>query len=120
MCQIQVDTHSKIRVQIPARDYDIDRSEVDILCRYSNSRAPGDLCRLQASNQEPTLELHSRATPSVEAHDNVNGTDTGRNSRGRKADKKNIRHLNLSNRVPGKFTESKKYFHLFFFIVEVR
>ena len=25
---------------IPARDYDIDRSEVEILCLYSNSRAP--------------------------------------------------------------------------------
>ena len=45
MCQIQVDTHSKTRVQIPARDYDIDRSDVEILCRYSNSRAPGGMCR---------------------------------------------------------------------------
>ena len=37
MCQIQVDTQSKTRAQIPA--YDIDRSEVDILCRYSSSSA---------------------------------------------------------------------------------
>ena len=36
-----------------------------------------------APNQEPALELHSRAAPSVEAHHHVNGPDTGRNSRGR-------------------------------------
>ena len=44
---IQVDTHLKTRVRIPARDYDIEYSEVEILCRYSNSRAPGDMCRLR-------------------------------------------------------------------------
>ena len=27
----------------PAQDYDIDRSEQEITCRYSNSRALGDL-----------------------------------------------------------------------------
>ena len=35
LCQIQVETHWKTRVQIPAWDYDINRSEVEILCRYS-------------------------------------------------------------------------------------
>ena len=34
-------------VQILTRDYNIDRSEVKILCPYSNSRAPGDMCHLR-------------------------------------------------------------------------
>ena len=33
---------------------------------------------------EPALELHSRAAPSVEAHQRINGPNTGRNSRGRR------------------------------------
>ena len=37
----------KIQVLIPAQDYDIDRSEAEILCHYSNSRALGDMCCLQ-------------------------------------------------------------------------
>ena len=37
----------------------------------------------EAPNQEPVLELHSRAVPSVEVHHCVNGPDTGRNSGGR-------------------------------------
>ena len=32
------------------------------------------------SSQEPALELHSWAAPSVEAHHHVNRPDTGRNS----------------------------------------
>ena len=32
------------QLQITARDNKIDRSEVEILCRYSNSKAPGDMC----------------------------------------------------------------------------
>ena len=32
------------QVQIPARDYDIDCSELEITCRYPNSRAPGGSC----------------------------------------------------------------------------
>ena len=31
-------------VRIPALDYDINRSELEIACRYSNSRAPGGRC----------------------------------------------------------------------------
>ena len=31
------------QVRIPARDYDIDRSEVEILCRYSYHSVPGDV-----------------------------------------------------------------------------
>ena len=34
------------QVRIPARDYNIDCSKVEILCRYSKSRA-GDMCRLR-------------------------------------------------------------------------
>ena len=45
--QIQVDTHSKTQVLIPSWDYNIDSSEVEILWLYSNSMAPGDMCRLQ-------------------------------------------------------------------------
>ena len=45
---------------------------------------------LQALNQEPALELHSRAAPSVEAHHCVNSPDTGRNSGGRRTVKKPI------------------------------
>ena len=41
-----------------------------------------------ALNQEPALELHSRAAPSVEAHHCVNGPDTERNSGGRSIVKK--------------------------------
>ena len=33
---------------------------------------------------EPTLELHRRAAPSVEAHHHVSSPNTGRNSRGRR------------------------------------
>ena len=40
-CQIQVDTHSKTQVGISTQDYDINRLEVEILGRYSNSRVPG-------------------------------------------------------------------------------
>ena len=55
MCQIQVHTHSKTRVQIPTRDYNIDRSEVEMLCRYSNSRAPGDYStQRNLLNKNPT------------------------------------------------------------------
>ena len=43
----------------------------------------------KAPNQEPTLELHSRAAPSVEAHHCVNGPD--RKKFRRKADKKKLR-----------------------------
>ena len=32
------------QVRIPARDYDIDHSELDTTCCYSNSRAPGGRC----------------------------------------------------------------------------
>ena len=39
-------------------------------------------------NSEPTLELHSRAAQSVEAHHRVNSPDTGRNSGGRRIKKK--------------------------------
>ena len=67
-------------------------------CHYSNSRTPCDMCRLrywnpidkalkpiwiQAPNQKPALELHSRAAPSVEAHHRSVGPDAGRNSGGR-------------------------------------
>ena len=43
---------------------------------------------IQAPNQEPALELHRRAAPSVEAHHHIKGPDTGRNSRGRRIIKK--------------------------------
>ena len=43
---------------------------------------------IQALNQEPILELHSRAAPNVEAHHLVNSPDTGRNSRERRTIKK--------------------------------
>ena len=38
-------------------------------------------------DQEPALELHSRAVPSVDAHHGVNGPDTGSNSGGRRIKK---------------------------------
>ena len=57
-------------------------------CRSSNSRPPGDAWRLRyAPNQEPTLELHIRAAPSVEVHHLVSGPTTGRNSGGRQIKK---------------------------------
>ena len=39
---------------------------------------------IKAPNQEPALELQSRAEPSVEAHHRVNGLDTRGNSRVRR------------------------------------
>ena len=48
------------------------------------------MARLKATNQEPVLELHERATPSVEAHHPVNGLDTGRNSGGRRIKKQHF------------------------------
>ena len=36
----------RTEVWIPTQDYHIDRSEVEILCHYSNSRALGDMRRL--------------------------------------------------------------------------
>ena len=41
-------------------------------------------------HQEPALELQSRAAPNVEAHHRVNGSDTERNSGGRRIIKKEI------------------------------
>ena len=38
-------------------------------------------------NQEPALELHSRAAPSVEAHHHINSPETGENSGGRQIKK---------------------------------
>ena len=44
MRQIQVDVHW-VTGSNPAQGYDIDRSEVEILFCYSNSRAPGGLLK---------------------------------------------------------------------------
>ena len=43
--------------------------------------------RWKGPNQEPALELHSRAAPSLEAHHHVNGPDIVRNSRVRRIKK---------------------------------
>ena len=43
------------QVRIPAQDYGIDCSEVEILCCYSNSRVLGDMCRLQNRTQRNTI-----------------------------------------------------------------
>ena len=48
---------------------------------------------IKALNQEPALELHSRAVPSLKAHHRGNGPDKGRNSGGRQ--KKNILYLGI-------------------------
>ena len=58
---------------------------VRMACHYSNITAPVGSCAAYniSPNQEPALELHGRAAPSVEAHHRVNSPDTGRNSRGR-------------------------------------
>ena len=45
----------RFQVQIPIRNYNIDRSEVEILCHYSNSRAPGDMCRLQYQTKRDAI-----------------------------------------------------------------
>ena len=42
LCQIQLAFRSQVR--IPAREYYIDHSELEITCHYSNSRAPGGSC----------------------------------------------------------------------------
>ena len=68
MCQILVDVHSKTRFQIPARDNNINRSESEMACHYSNIRAPCDMCRLRYQTERrcyPALELHSWAASSV-------------------------------------------------------
>ena len=43
------------KVLIPARDYNIHRSEVEILCRYSNSRAPVVMCHFWYRNEQDTI-----------------------------------------------------------------
>ena len=40
--QIQVETDAQVPGSNPTLDWDIDCSELEITCRYSNSRAPGD------------------------------------------------------------------------------
>ena len=56
MFQIQVETDPKVPGSNPARDYDSDRSELEITCRCSNSRAPGDLLLLQYKVIIPRLK----------------------------------------------------------------
>ena len=46
----------KTQVQIPAPDYDIDCSEVELLCHYSNSRMPGDICCLQYQTEHRSYQ----------------------------------------------------------------
>ena len=115
-CNLSTDcSHQSTLVRIPAQDYAIDLSGVEILCRFSNSRAPCNMCCLQYRtkrrcyqahpmclsisiipilqwrridgavwlNQEPALDLHSRASPSVKAHHLSIGPDAGGNPRGR-------------------------------------
>ena len=53
-------------------------------CDISISKNPVEKALKPIWIQEPNLELHSRATSSVEAHHHVNGPDTGRNSAGRR------------------------------------
>ena len=44
-CNLSTDySHQRTRVRIPTWDYDIDCSEVEILCRCSKSRVPGNMC----------------------------------------------------------------------------
>ena len=50
LSQIQERECLRSQVEIFARDYDIDCSEVEICCCYSNSRAPGDMCRYLSQN----------------------------------------------------------------------
>ena len=46
-------------VKIPARDYDIDCSELEITCCSSNSRAPGGSCATYNIEPSETLDtLH--------------------------------------------------------------
>ena len=52
--QIQVETMVRSQVWFPARDYDVDCSELEITCRYSNSRAPGYL-PIKEIYTQPTL-----------------------------------------------------------------
>ena len=51
------------QVWIAAWDYDFDRSEVEILCHYSNSRAPGDMCRLGYQTERDTIYTPIVVTP---------------------------------------------------------
>ena len=44
MCQIQVDVPQSPGIDSPLGFYDIDHSELEITCRYWNSRAPGGSC----------------------------------------------------------------------------
>ena len=65
-CNLSTDCrHQKTRVRIPAWHYNIDRSELEITCHYSNSRAPGG----------------SFATYNIKPR--VDGPKTGRNFGGR-------------------------------------
>ena len=60
------------QVQIPGQDYNIDRSDLEITCRYSNSMAPGggfvayniNLMDkpLNSSGYKPQIRARPRAT----------------------------------------------------------
>ena len=56
MFQIQVES-SRSQVLIPAWDYNIDPSESEMACHYSNSGAPGDLLAVYiAGNKQDWLK----------------------------------------------------------------
>ena len=67
MCrQIQVDTHSKTQVPIPARDYDIDPSESEMACHFSKS----DLAFGEALNSTWNEETQlTKLLKSIQTHD---------------------------------------------------
>ena len=46
MFQTQVEADASVPGSNPNQDYNIDHSELEITCHYSNSRAPGDLWSL--------------------------------------------------------------------------
>ena len=56
MHQIQVHIHW-VAGSNPARGYDIARSEVEILCRYSNRRVLGDIHVIQEVPTLPSMPI---------------------------------------------------------------
>ena len=65
MFQIQVEIDTWAPSLNPFREYDIDHSELEITCCYSNSRAPGDLL-----NKNPTQlkSTHNQQDAKVPRH----------------------------------------------------
>ena len=76
----------------PGPNLGIGRLKMFTSWRWQTKYTPYYLCKFvnTSPKSEPTLELHSRAAPSVETHHCASGPNTGRNSGGKWKTKKTL------------------------------